>query len=250
MSKDILAGVPRDEAERERMELLRGDFAAKFARAGFLTIAPDAAGFGERIEEASLGQTRNNCQHLSVNALSLGMSLQGIRVWEILQALDYLGGRPDVQPDRIAVAGLSMGCEHAMYVAALDERVRASVLSCGPRAIIPDAKHISWCACLFSPGIFNEMDWPDITALIAPSPIQLQFGDVDYIPLDLARETNCNAPARVLAQRRRARTHWNTTSFPAPMSSISRLRCRSWRGGPAPGSSLKQGRDSQWPSQH
>ena len=33
------------------------------------------------------------------------------------------------------------------------------------------------------------MDWPDITALIAPGPIQLQFGDVDYIPLDLARET-------------------------------------------------------------
>ena len=190
MSKDILAGTPRDEAERERMELLRGDFAAKFAREGYLAIAPDAAGFGERVEEASLAQAGNNCQHLSVNALSLGMSLQGIRVWEILRALDYLAGRPDVRPDRIACAGLSMGCEHAMYVAALDERVRASVLSCGPRAIIPDAKHISWCACLFSPGIFNEMDWPDITALIAPRPIQLQFGDVDYIPLDLARETH------------------------------------------------------------
>lgn len=190
MSKDILAGVPRDDAERERMELLRGDFAAKFARAGYLAIAPDAAGFGERVEEASLAQAGNNCQHLSVNSLSLGMSLQGIRVWEILRALDYLAGRPDVQPDRIAVAGLSMGCEHAMYVAALDERARATVLSCGPRAIIPDAKHISWCACLFSPGIFNEMDWPDITALIAPRPIQLQFGDVDYIPLDLARDTH------------------------------------------------------------
>ena len=190
MSKDILAGAPRDEAERERMELLRGDFAAKFARDGYLAIAPDAAGFGERVEEASLAQAGNNCQHLSVNALSLGMSLQGIRVWEILRALDYLAGRPDVLPDRIACTGLSMGCEHAMYVAALDERIRASVLSCGPRAIIPDAKHISWCACLFSPGIFNEMDWPDITALIAPRPIQLQFGDVDYIPLDLARETH------------------------------------------------------------
>ena len=190
MSKDILAGAPRDDAERERMELLRGDFAAKFARAGYLTIAPDAAGFGERVEEVSLAQMRNNCQHLAVNALSLGMSLQGIRVWEIVLALDYLSGRPDVQPDRIAAAGLSMGCEHAMYVAALDERVRASVLSCGPRAIIPDAKHISWCACLFSPGIFNEMDWQDMTALIAPRPIQVQYGDVGYIPLDLARETH------------------------------------------------------------
>ena len=94
MSKDMLAGTPRDEAERERMELLRGDFAAKFARAGYLAIAPDAAGFGERVEDVSLGQTKNNCQHLAVNALSLGMSLQGIRVWEILRALDYLWGRP------------------------------------------------------------------------------------------------------------------------------------------------------------
>jgi len=80
-----------------------------------------------------------------------------------------------------------MGCEHAMYLAALDERIRAAVLSCCCRAIIPDAKHISWCGCLFSAGLFTEMDWPDIAALIAPRPVQLQFGDNDYVPLDLAR---------------------------------------------------------------
>ena len=77
-----------------------------------------------------------------------------------------------------------------MYVAALDERVRAAVLSCCLRAIIPDAKRISWCACLFSPGIFTAMDWPDIGALIAPRPAQLQFGDRDYVPLDLARDAH------------------------------------------------------------
>ena len=189
MSKDILAGVPRDDAERERMELLRGDYAAKFARAGYITISPDAAGFGDRTEKASLEQIGSHCRHLAVNALSLGMSLQGIRIWEILSVIDYLAGRTDVDINRIAGAGLSMGCEHLMYAAALDERIRVSVLSCGPRAIIPDAKHISWCECLFSPGIFTELDWPDITALISPRPFQVQFGDRDYIPLDLARET-------------------------------------------------------------
>ena len=187
MSKDIVAGVPRDESESERMIKVRGDFAARFARAGFLTLAPDAAGYGERTEEASLDKNSNHCQRLFVNALSLGLSLQGIRVWEVLRALDYLSERPDVQPKRIAAAGLSMGCEHVMYAAALDDRVSASVLSCCLRAIIPDAKQIPWCACLFSPGIFTEMDWPDIAALIAPRPAQLQFGDRDYVPLDLAR---------------------------------------------------------------
>ena len=81
-----------------------------------------------------------------------------------------------------------MGCEHAMYAAALDERIRVALLSCCLRAIIPDAKTISWCSCLFSPGVFTLMDWPDIGALIAPRPVQLQFGDRDYVPLDLARE--------------------------------------------------------------
>ena len=188
MSKHILAGVPRSEHEQGLLEQLRGDYAHRLACEGFLALAPDAAGYGERTEEGVKDDHWNQCQHLFVNALSLGLSLQGIRVWEFFRAVDYLIARPDVQSDRIAAAGLSMGCEHAMYVAALDERIRAAVLSCCLRAIIPEAKEISWCSCLFSPGIFTAMDWPDIGALIAPRPAQLQFGDRDYVPLALAQE--------------------------------------------------------------
>ena len=190
MSKHILAGVPRDDRESRRLKKIRGDFAAKSPPEGFLALVPDAAGFGERTQEASLEHNPNLCEHLFVNALSLGLSLQGTRVWELLRALDYLSARPDVQTDRIAGAGLPMGCEHLMYVAALDERVSVSVLSCCLRPVIPDAKHIPWCVCLFSPEIFTAMDWPDIGALIAPRPAQLQFGDRDYVPLNLAREAH------------------------------------------------------------
>ena len=126
MSKDILSGVPRDDAERERMELLRGDYAAKFARAGYITISPDAAGFGDRTEKASLEQIGSHCRHLAVNALSLGMSLQGIRIWEILSVIDYLAGRTDVDINRIAGAGLSMGCEHLMYAADITRTIPVS----------------------------------------------------------------------------------------------------------------------------
>ncbi len=190
MSKHILAGVPRTASEQELINTLRGDYALKFVRAGFLTLVPDAAGYGERTEEKTEAGGGGACQHIFVNALSLGLSLQGIRVWECLKALEYLIARPDVQTERVAAAGLSMGCEHSMYVAALDDRVQAAVLSCCVRAIIPDAKRISWCPCLFSPGLFTAMDWPDIAALIAPRPVQLQFGDSDYVPLALAREAH------------------------------------------------------------
>ena len=189
MSKHILAGRPRDEREQRLLEELRGDYALKFAKEGFLVLAPDAAGYGERTEPTA-GKGGGQCQHLFINALSLGLSLQGIRVWEFLRALDYLSSRPDVQADRIGAAGLSMGCEHVMYVTALDERISAAVLSCCLRAIIPDSDREVWCGCLVSPGLFTEMDWPDIGALIAPRPAQLQFGDRDYVPLDLARDAH------------------------------------------------------------
>ena len=183
MSKHILAGAPRDAKEKELTEKLRGDYAQRFAQAGFLALAPDAAGYGERQEEAG-------CPELFRTALALGLSLQGIRVWEILRALDYLAARPDVEADRIAAAGLSMGCEHSMYVTALDERVRGAVLSCCVRALLDETVISAWCPCLLAPGLFAAMDWPDITALIAPRPVQLQFGDRDYVPIDLAREAH------------------------------------------------------------
>ena len=44
MSKHILAGVPRNDEEQELLEKLRGDYALKFVRAGFLVLTPDAAG--------------------------------------------------------------------------------------------------------------------------------------------------------------------------------------------------------------
>ena len=100
MSKHILIGRPRDEEEQKLLARVRGDYALRFVRAGFLTLAPDAAGYGERTEATSKDRGLGMCQHIFVNALSLGMSLQGIRVWEFRRALDYLVARPDVQAER------------------------------------------------------------------------------------------------------------------------------------------------------
>ncbi|MGZ8606981.1 MAG: alpha/beta hydrolase [Actinomycetota bacterium] len=46
---------------------------------------------------------------------------------DIDAAVTFLAGRPDVDPDRIGVFGLSMGGEEAIHAAASDERIRAVV---------------------------------------------------------------------------------------------------------------------------
>jgi hypothetical protein len=117
----------------------------------------------------------------------IGQVLTGLRIWDHLRSLEYLVTRPDVDGERIGVVGLSMGEEHAMYVAALDDRVQASVLSCCMRQLRPEIKDKVHCICSYVPGLFAVADWPDICALIAPRPVLVEQGIHDYVPMDLVR---------------------------------------------------------------
>jgi len=56
-------------------------------------------------------------------------SLMGERTWDALATLDYLCSRPEVDKDRVGTAGLSLGGESVMYVAAMDERLKVAVSS-------------------------------------------------------------------------------------------------------------------------
>ncbi len=56
-----------------------------------------------------------------------GMDLGWYGELDTRAAIDLLAARPDVDPDRIAVVGLSMGGEEAIGAAADDERIRAVV---------------------------------------------------------------------------------------------------------------------------
>jgi len=44
-----------------------------------------------------------------------------------LMGLDYLASRPEVDPDRIGVTGMSMGATRTWWLMALDERLKTGV---------------------------------------------------------------------------------------------------------------------------
>ncbi len=56
-------------------------------------------------------------------------TIMGERTWDALVCLDYLCSLPQVNKERVGVAGLSLGGETTMYVAALDERLKVAVSS-------------------------------------------------------------------------------------------------------------------------
>ena len=99
-----------------------------------------------------------------------------------LIALDYLVSRPEVDPERIGVTGMSMGATRSWWLMALDERLKAGVaIGCltryrnliEHRAI--HEHHIGY----FVPNMLRHFDTEAVVALIAPRPVLFQTGDTD-----------------------------------------------------------------------
>jgi dienelactone hydrolase len=112
---------------------LEGDpdqaYASELAEQGFITIAPDAIGFEERNWSPDRSE---NISWFELSArLVRGQTLLAACLHDISVALDYLVSRPDVDPERIGFIGHSYGGRTALWAAAFDQRIRASVSNCG-----------------------------------------------------------------------------------------------------------------------
>jgi len=107
-------------------------------------------------------------------------SLMGERVWDALATLDYLCSRPEVDKDRVGTAGLSLGGESVMYVAAMDERLRVAVSS-GWLNTIANMKR-GHCPCWNFNGLEENFDFSDIFSLVAPRPLVMEIGRLETAP--------------------------------------------------------------------
>src|SRR5205085_5131738 len=60
----------------------------------------------------------------------VGTSLTAVEIAKITRSLDVILKRPEVDPKRVAMVGLSYGGYYTLVTAALEPRVRAAVSSC------------------------------------------------------------------------------------------------------------------------
>ena len=98
--------------------------------AGFIVLAIDAYGFGQREHQGPGGASESGAStelSLYKQFVWQGRSLWGMMVHDDLTALRYLRGRAEVDPARIGAAGMSLGGSRTTWVAALDETVKAAV---------------------------------------------------------------------------------------------------------------------------
>src|SRR3712207_9278492 len=98
--------------------------------------------------------------------MMLGRSLLGRRVWDTLRAIDYLQTRPEVDAERIGIMGISGGGMVTLFASALDERLRAAVISgylCTFEGSIMSIYH---CLCNYVPGLLQDAEMYDIAAML------------------------------------------------------------------------------------
>jgi dienelactone hydrolase len=156
-------------------ELLRGSrflrpYAPALAEKGIVTLAIDSWCFGGRKEYQDGRQGEWDTFKLM---LWQGRVLWGMMLFDELQALDYLAARPEVDPQRLGVFGLSMGATKAWWLAALDTRVRLCIDLCcltDYHALIEARNLRGHGIYYYVPGLLKHFQTHQINALNVPRP--------------------------------------------------------------------------------
>jgi dienelactone hydrolase len=136
-----------------------GGFGAEYAKRGFVTLAP----------------TLWHCEYAANQLWNL------MRLIDVLTQLDFVDAR------RIGCAGLSMGGEWTMWLAACDTRVRAAVVS-GWMCTTEGVLRVPNCECWMAPGLLELCDVCEVHILIAPRPLLFESAIEDgCFPIDATR---------------------------------------------------------------
>jgi cephalosporin-C deacetylase-like acetyl esterase len=171
---------------------------AGLARRGFVALAWDPIGQGERIQMYDEDWHDSKVQASTVEHTIIGMQclLTGSHVaqytvWDGIRALDYLLTRPEVDPKRVGCTGNSGGGTHTAYISGLDDRIQVAAPSCyitswkrmiesiGPQ----DAEQV------FPLWLKDGLDYPDYLYAFAGKPFLMLTAIRDFFPIAGARSS-------------------------------------------------------------
>lgn len=169
---------------------------------GFVVLTYDPLGQGERriffdpdLQDSKVGGTTVEHQMVGVQSLLGGESLARQMVWDGIRAIDLVASLPQVDANRIGVAGCSGGGTLTAYIAAVDDRVRAAAPACyitsweeqlkvtGPQ----DAEQ------QFPDQLREGFDHADFLIAAAPKPYLICSTTEDFFPIAGARQTYLEA---------------------------------------------------------
>ena len=186
--------VPADKAALARAwvdKVYGGRFLGdQLAARGYVCLVYDALNWSDRGGAGFEGQ-----QALASNLMHWGMSWAGLIAWEDLRGAEFLASRPEVDKSRIAAMGHSVGSFRTWQVTAMSDHIAAGVCVCWMATVqglmVPGNNQTKGTSAfsMLHPGLFNDLDYPDIASLACPKPMLFFAGEQDTLfPLPSATE--------------------------------------------------------------
>ncbi|HPM82025.1 MAG TPA: alpha/beta hydrolase family protein [Candidatus Anammoximicrobium sp.] len=162
--------------EREKASLAGGrDIALQAVAQGWAALVIEQRAFGRRAVPGV------SCQDAALRALLRGRPLTGLRVLDVIRAVDFIATQSDLDPQRIATMGNSMGGTVSFYAACVEPRIRLAVVSCSFCTFADSWLSRPHCACGYLPGLARVADMPDLAGLIAPRHLLIVAGKQDAL---------------------------------------------------------------------
>jgi oligo-alginate lyase len=169
---------------------IKGDpelaFAVELVKRGYVCLALDAIGFGERIPAGK----QPYHDSLAFYRRHPGWSFMGKMVWDVSRAVDFLQTLPMVDPNRIGSIGHSHGAYGTLFAVAFEPRLTAAVASCGFTTFRSDPNPDRWSHLtalmpqlgFYLPDVAGiPFDWQHVLALAAPRPLFVWYATQDTI---------------------------------------------------------------------
>ncbi len=179
--KDSVMGIKMNDClEREaEIKCFNYDYGLQMAQNGFVTVAIDWRGFGER-SEGDVFEGRDECNMNYIKAGLLGYNLLALDVFDGMRCVDYLCSLNFVDSENIGCMGLSFGGTMTTWMTIMDERIKAADIICYSAQFAEFAlKRGCFCGSQTFLGIYALCDVPDLHGVIAPRPLLAEIGTHD-----------------------------------------------------------------------
>jgi len=124
-------------------------------------------------------RSSQNEQLVARSLMTAGITWPGVLLWDDLRTLSYLAQRPEVDPKRLGCVGLSVGGYRSFLLAALAPQIKAAVDVCWMTSYRRQVRRhvINTVGLTFHiPGLYRDLDLPDLSALVAPRALMVING--------------------------------------------------------------------------
>lgn len=152
-----------------------------YAKLGIATLVLDPIGEEERHITGGMGTRAHDPESVHIQADAAGRLIMGKLVFDTMRGIDFLLTRNDIDPDRIGVAGNSLGGAKAGWMLALDTRLKIALVS-GWTFDDSMLTYGKFCTRIPNRRLREHCTWPEFLALAAPHcAVLILNGDADVV---------------------------------------------------------------------